>query len=253
MPIRPARWSDLPALATMCAAAFYEDELFGTLMHPQRDKYRADYEAYWTRRMRESWWEWTHIWWVAIVQEDGKEVVAGIAEWEFKGTLGDPLRLKAWDPRRAILCTIQTFHKLQTTISPNRAANPDPILHDPVPAAYPFFAHHWKGPRANSIYLDLLCIDPRYRGRGLAQELVQWGLDTARQHHVSASVVSSQAGYKLYRAMGFTDEVGRFTEGEGNPLAKLPSGWILFAEDDTTTSDSKKTQVQHVANFEAAH
>ncbi|KAF2266266.1 acyl-CoA N-acyltransferase [Lojkania enalia] len=230
MTIRPARWADLPVVAKLCAAAFYEDELFGPLMHPQRADYYEDYECFFTRRMRENWWDWTHVWWVATVQENGEEVVVGVAEWELMGSVADKHKLASLDPRRTIMPAAKTLNQLSTMVQPNRAANPDPVLRNPFPAAHHFFEHHWNGLRANSVYLDLLAIDPKYQGRGIAKELVQWGLDKAREEGVCASVVSSKPGYNFYRKMGFKHEVGMATEGEGNPLNGLESGWILFTD-----------------------
>ncbi|KAF2463519.1 uncharacterized protein BDR25DRAFT_347167 [Lindgomyces ingoldianus] len=247
MPIRPAKWTDLSTIATLCATAFYDDELFGTLMHPLRDQFFSDYKASFTRRIRENWWDWSHVWWVATVLEADHEVVAGVAEWEFKGTMADTVCLKQWDPRRAIMPTVKAMHCLHTTIRPNRAANPDPILRNPFPSAHPFFEHHWKGTRANSVYLELLAVDPKYQGRGLAKELVQWGLDTARENHVCASVISSISGHNLYLRMGFTEEVGRCTEGEGNPLKDLGSGWILFAN---TSEEQRSVMGNEAKNIE---
>ncbi|KAH7131893.1 acyl-CoA N-acyltransferase [Dendryphion nanum] len=230
MPIRRATSDDLPAIAELCVAAFYDDELYGDLMHPLREKFPSDFEAFWIRRIRESWYDWNHVWCVATTQEQGKEVVVGAADWDMMGTVGDKYRLNNWDPRHAILPFIRAFHNLNTTIHPNRAANPNPKLANPLHDAFPFFAHHWSGARANSVYLELLGIHPQYQGRGFAKELLEWGMDKAREEGVSTSLTSSMKGNMFYRKMGYTTEVGKCTEGEGNPVASLDSGWILFID-----------------------
>jgi hypothetical protein len=106
MSIRPARRSDLTAIAKLCADAFYDDELFGALMHPYREQFLGDYEAYFTRRMRQHWWDYSHIWFVATVLKQGEEVIVGVAEWEFMGDVGKKLRLQPWDPRKSSLDVI---------------------------------------------------------------------------------------------------------------------------------------------------
>lgn len=132
---------------------------------------------------------------------------------------------------------VKTLHSISTTFRPNRASNSNPSLRDPLPSAHHFFDHHWSGTRANSIYLDLLAIDTRYRGEGHAKALVHWGLDRAREEGVCASVVSSGALYPFFLKMGFVHEVGTVTEGKGNPLKDTVGGWILF----TPTPDGRAT------------
>ncbi|KAF2181603.1 acyl-CoA N-acyltransferase [Zopfia rhizophila CBS 207.26] len=235
MTVRPACYSDMPAMAAVAARAFHDDELFGTLMHPFRAQYPDDYEAFFLRRMRENWWDWSHVWWVATIDDE----VVGIAEWEMKGRVKKRIDLAAWDLRRVMMPTVKVIHALSLRIRPSPAANPDPRLRDPFPAAHRFFEHHWTGSRADTVYLELLAVDPRFQGRGLAKELVQWGLDYAKEEGVCASVIASESGYEFYKRMGYTVQVGHATEGEGNPLAGLKSGWILFTDHVEQDADEK--------------
>ncbi|KAF2013613.1 acyl-CoA N-acyltransferase [Aaosphaeria arxii CBS 175.79] len=250
--LRLATPADQPAIARLCASAFYEDELYGPLMHPFRKEYPQDYEAYFHRKFASEWYNWDCIWWVVTVPADDatavkeskgsnpdEEKLVGIAIWEYKGSMATKYGLGAWDPRRLVKPAVEYCQSIQTAMCPNRAANPDPILHNPFPHALPFFKHHWAGPRENSIYLDLLGIDPAYQGRGLGKQLVQWGIEKAKEEGVCASVVSSKAGYGLYQKMGFNDEAGFCQEGgdKGNPLialeefaGKRQTGWILFRD-----------------------
>ncbi|OCK80860.1 acyl-CoA N-acyltransferase [Lepidopterella palustris CBS 459.81] len=243
MPIRPATWADLSAISSLCAGSFQDDELFGEMMHPLRKEYPVDFEQYFVRRNRVNWWDYTHVWYVATTTDivDGKEqeVVAGIAEWELQGTVST--KLAWWDPRNSLKPTMSLLNRLSLFCFPNRAANPDPLKRDPFYASFPFFHHHWQGERANSVYLDLLAVHPKYQGRGLAKELVQWGLDKADAAGVCASVIASESGYGLYKRMGFTTEVGRCTEGEGNPLGELKSGAILFKDYKKGSDKSNNT------------
>ncbi|KAF2499143.1 acyl-CoA N-acyltransferase [Lophium mytilinum] len=231
MPIRPARYADLPAIAALCSIAL-EDELWGDLMHPLRAKFPADYAKFWLRRTRENWWDYTRVFYVATTTEltDGRkqEVVAGVAEWELQGSVQPAMAW--WDPRRAMKPAMALLNNLSLLISPNRAANPDPKFASPLYDSFPFFQHHWQGERANTYFLDVLGVHPKYQGHGFGRELLQWGLEQAQKQDVCVSLISSASGRGFYKRMGFGKEVGMCTEGEGNPLADLGSGWILFKD-----------------------
>lgn len=101
MPIRPATHADIPSIAAICAAAFYDDELYGDLMHTRRAQYPQDWQTFWLRKTRESWWNWKHVWWVAVTHDKdiGKEIVVGAAEWDCMGRVRKELGrdLVGWD------------------------------------------------------------------------------------------------------------------------------------------------------------
>lgn len=111
---------------------------------------------------------------------------------------------------------------------PNRAA--DPAKLDILERAAPWFAHHWQGPRADGYYLDMLGVAPGQQGHGYGKELVQWGLQQARNERVPASVMSSDGSDPFYLKCGFENIVGNATEGEGNPLNGVKGGSILFMD-----------------------
>jgi hypothetical protein len=87
--IRPAVYAELPTLARISTLAFWNDVLFGQLIHPHREQYPEDNDLYWLRRMRVDWWDWSQIFLVAVQQEEGmegeggkrKEVLVGTAHW----------------------------------------------------------------------------------------------------------------------------------------------------------------------------
>ncbi|KAF2456976.1 hypothetical protein BDY21DRAFT_305263 [Lineolata rhizophorae] len=96
--IRKARRSDIRAMASVCSEAFWNDDLFGELIHPARAKFPSDFEQYFRRRERESWWNREKEVWVAVVvkkrkgrgkdketevaRTEEREVVIGVAEWQ---------------------------------------------------------------------------------------------------------------------------------------------------------------------------
>lgn len=103
MSIRPAKRSDIPALCRICALAFYNDELFGDMMHPHRNEFPDDFEQYFVQKFFLSWWDFTHVLWVSTVEDEGREVVVGFAEWELKGNVGRNMKAGRWDLRKWVL------------------------------------------------------------------------------------------------------------------------------------------------------
>lgn len=98
--LRDARFSELPEIAHVMAQAFWNDNLFGDLIHPHRDQYPGDMDLYWLRRSRVNFWDWRWKWLVAVAKDDdGKEVIAGIAQWARLGDGGRNMDLWALDPR----------------------------------------------------------------------------------------------------------------------------------------------------------
>lgn len=84
--LRDANYSDLPEAARVMSKAFWNDNLFGDLIHPHREKYPDDPDLYWLRRARVSFWDYRWRGIVAIAKDDsGKDVIAGIAQWERLG------------------------------------------------------------------------------------------------------------------------------------------------------------------------
>lgn len=100
--IRPARLSDHPAMANIFALAFWDEVLFGHIMHPYRQLYPCDFALYALRRVRGKYWDWTHQMLVSTVQDrvSGRETVTGWADWARIGPEGiGRMGLRWWDPR----------------------------------------------------------------------------------------------------------------------------------------------------------
>lgn len=109
----------------------------------------------------------------------------------------------------------------------NRAS--DPAMVDVFERGAPFTKHYWSGLRSETWYLDLLATDPSYQRKGFGRDLVMWGVQTAKEENICASVVASEKGEGLYTSCGFKP-IGWAGEGEGNPLRDLPGGRILFRD-----------------------
>ena len=101
--VRNAHWSDIPAMATILKAAFFENnDLFGRFMHPHRHEYPEDVETYWLRQIRAAWMLPNQWYVVAVVRKSASETksgeqaaiaetdhveeeIVGVAKWMRKG------------------------------------------------------------------------------------------------------------------------------------------------------------------------
>ncbi|KAF1812929.1 hypothetical protein P152DRAFT_396460 [Eremomyces bilateralis CBS 781.70] len=228
--LRPARRSEQPTLANVYARGFWKDVLFGDYIHPYREKYPADNDLYWLRRMQVEWWDWTHRFIVSTVNDEkiGKEIVTGVAHWARLGPEGaKKYGLRWWDPRRIILPLSHLYTSITSCFFPNRAAHPD--LEDVIERAYPFI-NPWTGSREESWYLEWLAVAPEYHGQGHGRALVQWGLDRAKEENICASVIAAYGKEKFYENCGFNNTAGTAGQGEGNPLADTPGGVVYFRD-----------------------
>jgi len=79
MAVRPATAADLVAASKVCARAFWDDNLFGDIIHPHRQKYPDDMHLYWLKRLRADLRDPdTHI--LVATAPDGGDVV-GVGQW----------------------------------------------------------------------------------------------------------------------------------------------------------------------------
>lgn len=225
MYLRCARPEDEPLLVSICTRAFFDDDLFGRVIHPFRKTYPDDVQIYWHETLRREWaLPRTQIL-VAIEEpkdEQDMEIVVGLAIWERQGdskdthtSLGFPSYSGPWP-------ALETTH--------NRAldASKRTILQD----SEAFSKQFWSESRASNWYLNLCCVDPDYQQRGCGRLLVSWGLDRACQEGVYASVIASDGSTDFYLKSGFDEVVGNASRagGEANPMmrANVQGGDVLF-------------------------
>lgn len=100
--IRDARYGDLAAIAHVQGLAFFDDPLFGDLIHPHRDQYPQDVDLWHLRRLRVNYWNYRWKWLVAVERDEakGSETIVAVAQWSRKGSGGKSLELFALDPRK---------------------------------------------------------------------------------------------------------------------------------------------------------
>jgi hypothetical protein len=82
--------------------AFFDDNLFGDIIHPHRTKYPGDVNLYWIRRACLDIWKYRSAWLVAVVGDVtlGQEIVVGVAQWERLGHGGDAMECTFYDPSK---------------------------------------------------------------------------------------------------------------------------------------------------------
>ncbi|KAL6880046.1 acyl-CoA N-acyltransferase [Trichoderma longibrachiatum] len=225
--LRNARYSELPEVAHVMAKAFWDDNLFGDLIHPHREEYPDDVDLYWLRRARVSFWN--HRWhFIVAVDKDetGHDTIVGIALWARLGEGGKQPRGLHWDFRHLLKPLSSLAMTVHAWLWPNRAS--DTITEDIVERSYPYFSTLWADKRAESWFLDVLAVRPDFQGKGVGRKLVQWGLGKAEADGVCASVISAFGKEGFYSKCGFDEQYGSATQGEGNPLAGIKGGNIYW-------------------------
>ena len=91
--IRQATYADLHPAATLLAAAFHDEELFGTLIHPYREAYPEDFILFFERDLRVQYFDPSYVILVAVDEESGR--VVGLGKWERQG---EGAKLRAYPP-----------------------------------------------------------------------------------------------------------------------------------------------------------
>jgi hypothetical protein len=103
--LRLAAFADLPAIARCWHAAFFDDEIIGEMMHPNRKEYPEDVYWFLLRGIVERFWDWRHQFIVVTVKEGWTEKIVGAANWRRVGNGGKKMELWWADPRkRSSIC-----------------------------------------------------------------------------------------------------------------------------------------------------
>ncbi|CAL8584128.1 hypothetical protein XPA_009733 [Xanthoria parietina] len=179
MPLRKAQRRDLPRIASTYAAAFWDEEVMGKLMHPYRQEHPQDFLRYWKHEVAEWYWSYSHQIMVSYETKptrdgDEEQVLTGVADWIRHGEGWERLWgiWAWWDPRSVV-------HGLTS--------------------------HFWSGPRSSGWYLNFLAVHPDFQKRGYGSRLAEWGVERARKENVTASVISGVGRDPFYRRCGFDD------------------------------------------------
>ncbi|KAH8722883.1 hypothetical protein GQ44DRAFT_657805 [Phaeosphaeriaceae sp. PMI808] len=222
--LRDVKWGELPGMARIMSLAFWNDQLFGEMIHPNREKYPKDSDLYWLRDARVNFWDRHYKFLVAVTPDTeapGKEKVIGVAQWERFGEGAKKLGLDRaeYDPRNLMKPLMTKAMAVHERLYPNRAVSP--VNKDVIERAYSFFDSVWSGKRAESWYLSFLCVHPDYQGIGVGKKLTLWGIDRAEEEGVVASLITVPGTEDFYHNLGFQEKFGCARDGGGNPLTDL--------------------------------
>jgi hypothetical protein len=93
---------DIPSIARVMGQAFFDNSLFGDIIHPHRKQFPEDVNLYWLRRAYVDFWNYRWTWLVAVDKNHstGEDVVVGVAQWERLGAGGNKLECAIYDPRK---------------------------------------------------------------------------------------------------------------------------------------------------------
>ena len=130
--VREAKPEEQVKMAKVAAAAFFDDEMFGGLIHPYRDQYPDDTYLYWLKRIHKSWNDPNSHFLVSVLPKENGEAdeVAAWAQWVRKGAAASA---------QTQLEGLGELPKLP----PNRAA--DPEFEGCLEGSYKSIAHQWSG------------------------------------------------------------------------------------------------------------
>jgi hypothetical protein len=85
MPIRFARYSDLPHVSSIFAESFFNEELHAHIF-PHRREFPDDYQRAWYEKVLIRWWDYSRVFVVHYEEvETGVGKITGAAEWERAG------------------------------------------------------------------------------------------------------------------------------------------------------------------------
>ena len=132
MIVRKAKPAEQVEMAKTAAAAFFDDNLFGGLIHPHRNQYPDDTYLYWLKRIRRDWNDPNSHFLVSMTpsKDGGKDEVAAWAQWIRKGAAASTSK------------QLDASEELPQ-LPPNRAA--DPEFEGCLEGSYKSIAHQWSG------------------------------------------------------------------------------------------------------------
>ena len=107
MALRLAQAREIPIIATIYAAAFWNEHVMGRLMHPYRGDYPDDYLRYWMQRVTEWYWDYSHQLVVTYnsnpsAVRESQATITGVADWIRYGDNWENIWgiRGRWDPRK---------------------------------------------------------------------------------------------------------------------------------------------------------
>ncbi len=101
MMLREVQKGEFRAVGEVFAAAFFDEEMFGDMIHPHRREYPQDFVRFFQYREWNNSFSRKHRLVVATDTNSGK--IVGVADWERQGKGGEELDYRCLDPREYIV------------------------------------------------------------------------------------------------------------------------------------------------------
>lgn len=226
MPVRQATWADLKQAAHIAALAFWEDEFMGNRLNSYRAKHPKSYERSFLHDFYMSYFEArTRV--MVSYPSDRPDRITGMAIWSRNGDGGEHMEAsQSWLHWLMCRCIIPVYITIDSFIRPNRAA--DHAAWNDMEGPDPDTDQRFEEPDYNETWdLELLFQEPQFQGRGFGKELVNWGLERAKEEGIRVSVASAPGREDFYKKLGIDEEVEEPTaNGSTDPCP----GTLLFSK-----------------------
>ncbi|EWY87772.1 hypothetical protein FOYG_09165 [Fusarium oxysporum NRRL 32931] len=213
MRIRIATRDDIPAAGAIMAAAYIDDEQ-DAYMFPGRKKYLKKYLKTKESIVRHGMDDPTGTTIVAELEEGddgwtGQSELMGLCIW-YRDQEKDDEKAVEPETKEPLLKRIKSYIRgleaveymtdmLDPLTSASNAATMARTCR--LPSSKRYFGTD-PGDCAMYGIMDI-AVDPRYQGRGVARELVKWGMNKAAEEGVPIELSATPAGSGLYEKLGF--------------------------------------------------
>ncbi|KAF7589532.1 hypothetical protein BBP40_004197 [Aspergillus hancockii] len=202
MRLRPARRSDLPALALIQARAFIKDSVFAHF-YPFRQLYPQDYYESLLQALRLAFLTPGHVIMVALLEETDFDVPDrdGHLGSKLAGFIscmrhGDPKEVDKWNPDDDDKRLERHLCALEARQTANRAISAD-NMNDFYTRASVIL-----GQPENWIESLMLAVLPEYQHLGIAKQLILWEIGAAQAERVDIFFEATEMSAPLYVRIG---------------------------------------------------
>jgi GNAT superfamily N-acetyltransferase len=212
MMIRRADHADYPVITNIAVRAHINDDAMDAYLHPHRHKHRDAYYRQYLDFIEEHSTSQQCVTIVATEDSDPSHIT-GYACWFRQGKSQTAL---LWRHEES---TSQFLKRKIRESAPVYYLN---TFRNPASS----FGHSWKFGKKEKYFdpnykdpdevwfLSEIAVDPEHQRKGIAMELLRWGMQLARKDGVPVCLNSTTSGEKLYEKAGFWEVgvVGLFDE-----------------------------------------
>ncbi|KAI9671807.1 MAG: hypothetical protein M1831_003335 [Alyxoria varia] len=289
MHFRSATPTDAPSIATLLNHAFAEDPLFCWLW-PRHASYPHLGRDSWLRSIRSQLYLSRGSFVLVAVADASDEPrsdkrgttsnnndndmtpntrpedpsdghIVGVAIWRRSGTSAAARSWQSVNHHSSSLVSVLPPLRILESFLHNLQERYIYLLNLEAPAGDPFRMRAWDDETARGLddimkarehwHMGMLGVDEKYRGRGIARKLVEFGLQNAEREGVPCMLVSAPGAKELYRKLGFRivgwapfdAEVVEVQEMQEARRKRGSWGWMPWARE---TRESGADEVENV-------